>query len=246
MILWCNLYFLPPGAWALGIPMYVGFVWFMERRKCREFSLGLTAIAQLPLGGGIALAELALPYGFIVVAGHWELSTWAEGLAPIIVSAVLGPLTEEPLVRGVLLRYLELAVGSWWALLATSIGFALAHFAFGPIGFLQWVGIVLGMLAYGAAYLLTRRLWLPLGMHVVYNAALSILESGEIAVTSSERVVFWACALSAEALMFTVLVVLAWRRGVLVSPKHAWTTQVTGRRVSPRSGQADETGQSTR
>lgn len=237
-ILWCLLYFLPPFAWALGIPLYVLFVWSFEQRRCRELRLDQTAAAQLMVGGVVGALEIVGPFGFVALAGHMTLQVDAQGLVLVVASAALGPLAEEPLARGVVLRYLELLTGSWTALFVTSAGATVAHLAFGPASVQQLTGIALGMFAYGAAYLLTRRLWLPLGMHVAYNVVLELLSSVSFTVTSTEKSVYWIVALLAGAIMVAVLVVLTWRRGLFVSRGQAWAAQTTG--SPPRLTEAPE------
>ena len=86
-------------------------------------------------------------------------------------SAALFPaFNEEILFRGVLFRWIEEFGGSWAALLITSIFFGAAHLFNPNASPIAAFGIALeaGLLL-GAAYMLTRSLWLPIGIHAAWN-----------------------------------------------------------------------------
>ena len=72
--------------------------------------------------------------------------------------------------RGVLFRWLEEFGGSWVALLLTSVLFGAAHLANPNASWIAAIGIALeaGVML-GAAYMLTRSLWLPMGLHAAWN-----------------------------------------------------------------------------
>jgi hypothetical protein len=77
---------------------------------------------------------------------------------------------EELLFRGILFRWLEAFGGSWFALALTSALFGAAHLmnpnatAFSSFAIAVEAGILLG-----GAYMLTRSLWVPMGLHAAWN-----------------------------------------------------------------------------
>jgi len=77
---------------------------------------------------------------------------------------------EELLFRGILFRWLEAFGGSWFALALTSALFGLGHImnpnatAFSSFAIAVEAGILLG-----GAYMLTRSLWMPMGLHAAWN-----------------------------------------------------------------------------
>jgi membrane protease YdiL (CAAX protease family) len=91
-------------------------------------------------------------------------------LAALIVPTLGAAVTEEVLFRGILFRWLEEFGGSWLALALTSAFFGMAHLrnpnasAIAAIGIAFEAGVMLG-----AAYMLTRSLWLPMGLHAAWN-----------------------------------------------------------------------------
>jgi uncharacterized protein len=237
--MWCLMYFLPPWTWVLGLATYVAFVRWLEHRRCTELRGGWAAGREFVLGVAVGGTEIAAPYLVLVAMGYQGRLMDLGGVAPLVATAAFGPLCEEPLVRGLVLRYLELAFGSWWALIASSVGYALAHFAFGPLNALQFVGIALGMLSFGAAYLWTRRLWLSLGLHISYNVILAVLSSGTIRVHGFQKPVYWIVGVAIEAAVAASLIFLASRAGSMVGPKKAWRAQTTGNRFASSPPQTD-------
>ena len=84
--------------------------------------------------------------------------------------AVTSGTIEEIMFRGILLRHLEALIGTWGALAITSALFGAAHLTnpgatlFAAFAIAMEAGILLG-----AAYLVTRRLWLAVGIHAAWN-----------------------------------------------------------------------------
>ena len=84
--------------------------------------------------------------------------------------AVFSGVFEETLLRGVVLRHLEAMLGTWAALAISAAIFGALHLVnpdatpFAAFAIAMEAGILLG-----AAYLLTRRLWLAVGLHAAWN-----------------------------------------------------------------------------
>lgn len=84
--------------------------------------------------------------------------------------AILPAFWEELLFRGIFFRWLEEWGGSWFALAATSALFGFAHIM-NPNA-TWWSSIALTLEAgvlLGAAYMATRSLWFPIGLHAAWN-----------------------------------------------------------------------------
>lgn len=91
-------------------------------------------------------------------------------LAALVVPTVGAAVTEELLFRGILFRWLEQFGGSWAALALTSALFGAAHLNNPHASWIAAGGIAMeaGVML-GAAYMLTRSLWLPMGIHAAWN-----------------------------------------------------------------------------
>jgi membrane protease YdiL (CAAX protease family) len=131
------------------------------------------ALRPLLIGVAAGLAiftlvvAIAAAIGVYRVTGEGDLS----GLAPALLATAIFPaISEEMLFRGVLFRWIEEFGGSWPALVVTSALFGAVHLANPGASWIAAVAIAFeaGVLL-GAAYMLTRSLWLPMGIHAAWN-----------------------------------------------------------------------------
>ncbi len=106
----------------------------------------------------------------------WSVAAlgWPGTVLLAFTIVVVGPLEEEVLFRGVILPRLTPWLGSTWAIVATSVIFAVLHERFGsePLG-IRPAGVFVLALALGWARLRTGGLNAPIAMHVVTNALVS-------------------------------------------------------------------------
>jgi membrane protease YdiL (CAAX protease family) len=130
-------------------------------------TLALGLLAGLLLFSVIVGIAAALGVYRIIGEGNSK-----ELLAAAITSAIFPAITEELFFRGILFRWIEEFGGSWVALLLTSAFFGAAHLynphssTVAAVGIAVEAGVMLG-----AAYMLTRSLWLAMGIHAAWNFA---------------------------------------------------------------------------
>jgi membrane protease YdiL (CAAX protease family) len=146
---------------------------WIERERDREFAL-VGAIPELVAGLAVGFALFTVMTGFVWLLGGIQFhalrplgeTQWAYWLAIAIISGF----TEETLMRGLLFRAVEKVSGSWAALAVSAVFFGAAHIFNPNASWLAAVAIAFeaGILL-GAAYMLTRRLWLAVGMHAAWN-----------------------------------------------------------------------------
>jgi hypothetical protein len=94
--------------------------------------------------------------------------TWDLAIAALLLLA--GAAVEEILFRGVLFRLIEEWSGTWIALAISAVLFGAAH-SFNPgAGWISSVSIAVeaGLLL-GAAFVVTKNLWFPIGLHFAWN-----------------------------------------------------------------------------
>ena len=150
---------------------YKAYKRWIERAPDNELSFS----RALPeLGAGLLLGTLlfSLMTGIVALLGGFEITGvrgWGQIWSMLGLAIVSGTF-EEVLFRGVLLRHLETMTGTWIALAITSALFGAGHI-FNPNA--SWfaafaIAVEAGILL-GAAYLLTRRLWLAIGIHAAWN-----------------------------------------------------------------------------
>lgn len=164
---------------ALGYWTYVNRV---ERRAVSELS-GTGAAAEWALG-----AALGALLGLLTLAPLWGMGVYriaglgdGSPLLALIPEMVLVSVIEELLMRGVIFRIAEQAWGSRRALAFSTVLFVGAHLP-GDISLMGVLVTAAASLAFTAAYQVSRRLWLPMGMHFAWNylfsAVFSVTVSG--------------------------------------------------------------------
>jgi hypothetical protein len=119
---------------------------------------------------------MAVPALVLGLAGvvSWRFDTGgAPGLWHELVLLAAAAATEELLFRGFLFRRLLDGLGTWPAQLIIAALFVLTHSdalrVLGPLGYLAGANIFLASILFGLAYLRTRSLAMPLGLHLAAN-----------------------------------------------------------------------------
>ena len=150
---------------------YRVYVRVVERRPAVELG-SAGALPELARGLLLGTALFGATVGILGALGLYQvrgtnpLAVLAAPLAGSLVSGVF----EEILFRGILFRIVEESLGTWLSLLISAVVFGLAHLANPGAGIAGAAAIIVeaGILL-AAAYMLTRRLWLAIGLHVAWN-----------------------------------------------------------------------------
>lgn len=160
-----------PLAVALIVGLFVLYTHRIEQRRVTELSRR-RAPRELLAGCALGTAIMAAVVGLLAAlhlyritgVAHWDV------LIPALLISFSSGVSEELLFRGVLFRIIEDWLGSWWALALSAAFFGAAHLlnphatGTAAVAIMIEAGIMLG-----AAYMLTRRLWLPIGIHAGWN-----------------------------------------------------------------------------
>ena len=170
------------GMSALGLVVYAGLVRWLERRPVTE--LALPGIGR-ELGAGLLLGALlySLAIAVLMVLGCYRIEGLnpAHAMLPTLGMALASGVLEEVLFRGVLFRIVEQWRGSWVAMAVSSLVFGVSHLA-NPQGTLLgalFISVEAGVLL-AAAFMVTRRLWLAIGIHIAWNFTQSAIFSGAV------------------------------------------------------------------
>ena len=222
---------------ALALVAYRGVVRRTEHRDPVEAG---RAGAGRGLGLGLLVGALwsAAVVACVAAGGGYRVEgtgslTVALGLVGFLVA---GAVTEELMFRGLLLRLVEERTGTWVALAVSGVLFGAMHLLnpdatlWGAVAIAVEAGGVLG-----AAYVATRSLWLPIGLHIGWNVTLGAVfgagvsgsdlpqgllhgvTSGPVLLSGGEfgpEASIWAVA--GGVLLTVVLLRIAQRRGRLV------------------------------
>jgi uncharacterized protein len=154
---------------------------YFDRRTFSSLGLQIDRQSLVDLLVGIGIAALIMGVifavqwgaGWLVIDGFaWEMETSASLLDPLGTALILFIFVswqEELLARGYWLQNLADGIGLRWAVILSSAVFSLLHMANpGANVMAAWGLFISGLfLAYG--YVATRRLWLPIGLHIGWN-----------------------------------------------------------------------------
>ncbi|PYG02284.1 hypothetical protein SAMN05216184_101756 [Georgenia satyanarayanai] len=146
----------------------------IERRPVLEVApRGAARRVLTGLVGGLLLATTTI--GVLALLGGYQVTGWGSvtGALTVIGMMCAVAVAEEVVFRGVVLRLLEPRWGTWLALAGSGALFGLVHLVnpsaslWGATAIAVEAGLMLG-----AAYVATRSLWLPIGLHLGWNVTL--------------------------------------------------------------------------
>jgi membrane protease YdiL (CAAX protease family) len=154
-----------------------------EQGKLSDFGMGWTATAGRELLTGI-LSGAGAAFVILIAALLLQLadfrnnsdsgSQWSV-LPLLIVVLVLGALGEELMFHGYAFQHLVRVMGEFATVLPVGLLFGLAHAANQNVTLLAVFNTMAWGILLGFAYLRTRTLWLPIGLHFGWNLALLLL-----------------------------------------------------------------------
>jgi membrane protease YdiL (CAAX protease family) len=156
---------------AIVLSSYWAYVRIIEKRPVTELSRpGMLR----ELGAGVLLGAclFCLTVGVLTALGVYQVTGsngWTAMLATVP-GFILAGILEEVVMRGIVFRIVEQSLGSWMALAISAAIFGLLHLL-NPGATLLNAGAVMleaGVLL-AAAYMLTRRLWFCIGIHIAWN-----------------------------------------------------------------------------
>jgi len=134
---------------------------------------GKGALGDTSLGIGVGAAVFAVVVGLAAVFGVYRIygpGTLENAVPFLMMGGVVAGFVEEVIFRGIIFRWVEDFGGSWLALAVSSALFGLAHGLndgatwFSTLAIAVEAGVLLG-----GAYMLTRSLWLAIGIHAGWN-----------------------------------------------------------------------------
>lgn len=132
--------------------------------------------SQLAIGLALGAALMAIPAAFLA-AGDWVTwrvnADWTDAIGATLLTLAAAAAAEELLFRGFLFQRLIDGLGAWPAQLLIAALFTLTHSdalaEIGPLAYLAGANIFVASIMFGLAYLRTRSLALPIGLHFAAN-----------------------------------------------------------------------------
>lgn len=148
-------------------------------------SLGLTldqrTLIDVLAGIGISSVQMGLIY-LLMLGLNWltfEGFAWEFDPINVVISGVLTFLVgfifvgwnEELLSRGYHLQTIASGTNLFWGVVISSAIFAVLHLANPNATWVSTVGLFLAGIFFAYAYIRTKQLWLPIGLHIGWNFA---------------------------------------------------------------------------
>jgi membrane protease YdiL (CAAX protease family) len=232
----------------LALLAYAWVVRRTERRAPVEVTRG-GAAAALGRGMLIGWVMFAAVIANIALLGDYRVDGWGSvsGAVALFGFSAAAAVTEELIFRGVLFRIIEGRIGTWLALALTAALFGMSHLfnahatVWGALSIAVEAGAMLG-----AAYVATRNLWVPIGVHFAWNFAEGGVFGTNVSGTDSPQgllhgVLSGPTAISGgefgpEASVYALMV------GVLVTAVFLLVARRRGNLVPLRRRRAVETG----
>lgn len=157
----------------VGLFIYGWLVRRTEHRPSIEVSLR-SATSGLVIGTLLGIALFGSVIVNIAFLEFYEVDGWGSAVGPVGLFGLMAAaaVTEELLFRGVLFRIIEERTGTWIAMALTGLLFGAYHLL-NPDASL-WGAVAIAIEAGGmltAAFIATRKLWVPIGLHFGWNFA---------------------------------------------------------------------------
>lgn len=174
------------GKFLEGLPFRALGIW-LTKNWLKDLSLGLIFGAlSIFLAAIVAIVFGGLQLNFNQT--HGSSAIWLT-LASSLFIFTVGAVSEEALFRGYLFQTLSRANLAWLAIAITSVFFASAHLGNKDANYISTLNTALAGIWFGIAYLKTRTLWFPIGLHLAWNwvqgAVLGIPVSGITQLTTA-------------------------------------------------------------
>ena len=135
---------------------------FSLRGHFREFIAGSLIAISIMLSGFL----------FLYVTGFIEIETATlnfPDLFSLIILFICVAVGEEVICRGYIQSNLQDVMGKFTALIISSLIFSSLHLANPNMSWITILNLFLSGMLLGSAYMYTRNLWFPIGMHFFWN-----------------------------------------------------------------------------
>jgi uncharacterized protein len=227
------------------IPVLLLGARFFEKRSYAEVGFAPRHVWQnILFGMGISATVMGLTTLILALAGWYHVQSIQAGISDTVVTLLSGLLLycaiavqEEVIFRGILFRLLERGLGSWVALAISALTFGWFHIANPGASWVSSLAVALEAgITLAAAYMLTRNLWLCIGLHWGWNFFEGTVFGFNVSGNSSPVLVqsyttgpsLWTggefgpeaglITVALSCVLFSILLYLAAKRGRICTP----------------------------
>jgi Predicted metal-dependent membrane protease len=156
---------------------YIALYRYLERREITELSthnLGKYLLVGLLLGLLVPSLSILVAYlrgEYIILSVSNLTNIFLRDLTINIGFGILTAIFEEILFRGILFRLIEEKLGSYIALIISSVFFGFLHLMNENGSLFAGFAISITSIILTATYMYTRNLWFPIAIHFAWNFA---------------------------------------------------------------------------
>jgi len=150
---------------------YRSYTNYVEKRKALEFNTK-SLIPEFGLGFIMSMSIVCFMVALMMLLGYYKIDSFNSPkiLTDRTVVYYMGSFTEELLFRVILFKLVEEFAGSWIGIAVQGLVFGFAHIGNENATILTSLSLVVSdTILFGAAYMLTRRIWLIWGLHFSWN-----------------------------------------------------------------------------
>lgn len=151
---------------------YIFFVLIFEKRKAKEISITPSTFKEFAYGGLLGLFMISIVMTLMWIIGNFTINA-VYNYTPLFQSLLFHSFfafLQDIVYFAIIFRIIEKSLGSWIAIIIASIVFGFKHLLF-P-GYTLWSVIAQTIEAgilFSALFILSRRIWLIFGFHLVWN-----------------------------------------------------------------------------
>jgi hypothetical protein len=149
---------------------YILFYRINEKRMIGEFS-GKGILKNILLGVLIGTILQGLTILVIYFLGNFQIisvNPFSSIITPFAIAFSMA-IFEETLLRGIIFRIVEEKLGSYISLLISAVIFGAVHLFNPDSSIISSICIGIAGFMFGASYIYSRSLWLPIGIHFSWN-----------------------------------------------------------------------------
>ncbi len=176
----------------------VGVTWAIHRllfkRNQQELGFNLRGMAG-QLGIGMLWGSVLVFVGFLLLLVTGQIGIMGTDpnvylLVGFLIMFIFQSFSEEVIFRSYLIPTIEHRLGTWSALIISSILFALLHVGNAGISWIGAANLIFGGVLMGLLFIRYRTIWAPTGMHFAWNYVQSTVLGFE--VSGFKTYSFWS------------------------------------------------------
>ena len=160
---------------------------WLDKKSFESLGLMLDQRTLIDVLAGIGIAFVQMSFIYLSMLGlnwltfegfAWEfdpINVVISGVLTFLVGFIIVGWTEELLSRGYHLQTIASGTNLFWGVIISSAIFAVLHLANPNSTWVSTAGLFLAGIFFAYAYIRTKQLWLPIGLHIGWNFAEGVI-----------------------------------------------------------------------